>query len=811
MPSSLTELRNSECKLCPLHESAKRVCIMGSGPHQARVAIVGEAPGAAEDEQGRPFAGPSGRLLDKALKELGGIDRKDCYVTNVVKCRPPNNRTPERGEAKVCSSQYLIRELELVAPEYVLLLGNTPLLHVFGKSGITKHHGTLFTRKFGAHSATCMPTIHPAAVLRNPKWGSPFGADIHRLGQLLRGESSGVTTKTVHIDSLSKLRALRRELMGASAIAFDIETYTEPADAPQKRSSFQEWHGDESHIVSIAFTWKQGFSAFVLVNHPIAQWDDLDVLQYLKPALERDDCRYLAHNGKFDCRWLAAKGVNVPLRFDTMLAAHLLEENRQKGLKPLSRVVLGADPYGVGEELKNATLMPVSRLGIYNGKDTDYTYRLYKTFHHQLREQPGLARIFGLLMMPASRALVDIERTGVWIDNERWQTRHDEAREKVAALQSYIDRFVPEQYRPINLNSPAQVGRLLFEHLKLPVLLHTAKGAPSTSETVLLRLAGRHKVAAAIIKYRKWAKYLSTYLLPWRYEHSDANGRIHSNYKLFGTVTGRLSGEGGIQQVPRDPFIRSIIGAPPGWKFVQADFSQVELRIAAMIAGEENMLAQYARGEDIHMIRACRMTGKSPDQVEKEERKKAKAVNFGYIYGMGAAKFVLYSFDNYGLTVSLDEAERDRAGFFSDYPALLTWHARQRRLVNRYRQVQSPLGRIRHLPDVVSGEKEVRAEAERQAINSPVQSMASDLMLFALVKLHRIMPRKQALVLGTVHDSILFQIRDDVVDKWAGIIKTTMEDMDSVERAFQCKITVPIIADIEVGQHWGEGKPWYPA
>jgi DNA polymerase-1 len=255
-------------------------------------------------------------------------------------------------------------------------------------------------------------------------------------------------------------------------------------------------------------------------------------------------------------------------------------------------------------------------------------------------------------------------------------------------------------------------------------------------------------------------------------------------------------------------FIRSILGAPPGWTFLQADFSQVELRIAAMLAGERRMLRQYAAGEDIHMIRAVRMTGRPADKVTKEERKKAKAVNFGYIYGMGAKKFVTYAFDNYGIEVSLEEAEADREGFFGDYPALRPWHERQRRLANRYQRVQSPIGRVRHLTDVLSLDRGVRGEAERQAINSPVQSFASDLMLIALIRLHRAMNPERCLVVGTVHDSILFQVRDEFVDKYAKAIKAVMEDMDHVRSKYGADVTVPIVADIEVGTHWGETQAW---
>lgn len=804
------DLRNPDCELCPLHRSAEFVCLMGSGPAQARVAIVGEAPGAREDDQHKAFVGPAGQLLDRSLRELAGIERDDCYVTNAAKCRPPENRTPDRKEAKTCTDTYLWRELEQVKPEFVLLLGNTALRAVTGKSGITKYAGVTSTRVLeSGHKIRVFPMLHPAAVLRNPAWSQNFGTDMFRFGQLVRGKSTSPKTRTVLIKDKRGLQLLRDALRSAPRIAWDIETNVIGAEPPYVRTNFQEWWGEDSRICTISFTWKAGLSAVLPLWHSQSPWRHPDlVLEYLRPGLERRDCTYIAHNGKFDARWMRAKGINIPQVFDTMIAAHLLEENRGKGLKNLSRVMLGADSYDVGEELKDAYNFDLHRLAIYNGKDSDYTFRLFEILREQLMVEPRLKTLFMRLMMPASRAMLEIEQTGVWIDPQRWQERHDQAIQNRDKILNWIRRRAPEDLSNINLNSPKQVGRLLYEHLELPVLLHTKTGAPSTAETVLLRLARRHKVPTAIIKYRKWAKYINTYIGPWWFEHRDQQGRIRSSYRLTGTTTGRLSGEGGIQQVPRDQFIRSIIGAEEGWLFVQADYSQIELRIAAMISRERRMLRQYANREDIHMIRACRMTGKIVADVTKEERKKAKAVNFGYIYGMGAKKFRTYAFDNYGISISAEEAEHDRDLFFEDYPGLRPWHERQRRLAQRYHRVVSPLGRVRHLPDILSQEKDVRAEAERQAINAPVQGMASDLMLFSLVRLHSMMEHDQARIVGSVHDSILFAIREEYVYDWVPIIKETMEDMDEVERTFGCEITVPIVADIEVGHHWGEGTPW---
>jgi DNA polymerase-1 len=774
--------------------------------------VIGEAPGQREDEEHRAFVGSAGQVLRSVLNQVG-IDPDDCYITNVAKCRPPNNRTPENKEIKVCVENYLVKEFDRVRPDFVLLLGNSALRGVIGKSGITKYNGVVWEVEVAAgHKASIMGTVHPAAVLRNPRYKDVFAADIVRFANLTRGVSTEPETKIKLVSKKGHLKYLLEVLMEADEISWDVETATEPVEKPYVRTPGQDWLGDESYITSIAFSVEEGESYAFLLDHPDTPWaSPEDVLEAVRPAMLRKDCKYVAHNGKFDARWLHSKGIPVRQDFDTMLAAHMLDENRLKGLKPLSKILLGAAPYNEEVDTKQTRSIPGRQLLRYNAKDTDYTLRLYHIFRDQLKEEPRIARVFQKLMMPASNVLVDVERYGVWVDPERWEERYLQACENRDKIDRYIQQWWPED-NSMNINSHPQVARLLFEHLGLPIIEKTNKGKPSSREGVLLQLEKQHVVCKALIKWRKWAKYVNTYLGPWKYEWMDDNGRIHSTYKLFGTVTGRISGEGGIQQVPRDPFIRSVIGAPPGWKFLQADYSQVELRVAAMLANERRMIRQFLQGEDIHMIRAMRMTGKTnPQDVAKEERKKAKPVSFGYLYGMGAKKFVTYAFENYGVDYTLEEAQENREQFFSDYPALRPWHDRQRRLARKYGRVNSPIGRVRHLPDIESAEESVRQEAERQAINSPVQSFASDLMLLSLITLHReVLDPRECRIVGTVHDSILFEVREDVAEDYAGVIKETMEDMSLVRRKFGTEVTVPIVADIEIGQHWGEGTPWEP-
>lgn len=787
------EHRNKKCKLCVLHKTAQTVCLMGNGPVPAEIMIVGEAPGFREDDVRKPFAGRSGQLLRSALS-AAGIDPEQCFITNVNKCRPPDNRTPKASEATACRP-YLDAELEAVKPRYILLVGNHAL-KVIKKSGIMKHRGEIY--QFG--DAQVMGTVHPAAVLRNPRYEMLFKTDLNAFARMVRGEKSTKKTKIYLVQDKKSMKAMVKACLGSKAIAYDIES-----------NGFNEFRPD-ARIATVAVTPKKGVSFVLPVHHPQTRWKrPEDVLKILGNALLYSGAKLIAHNAKFDDRWLNHHGIPIHADFDTMIAAHTLDENRLKGLKPLSQILLGVDPWSIDIGDK-AMEIPLKKLAIYNGKDTAYTLELYEHFKRELKDPKNhrALRLFKRVMMPTSQTLTDVERHGLWLDQDRLAQRTIQTQQKVEKIQRKIFKIAKME---LNLNSPKQLAELLFDKLDLPIIETTKGGAASTKESVLLQLSGKHKVADLILEYRKQAKYLSTYLEGWA-ALMDSEGRIHPNYKICGTVTGRLSsgkeqGDKGrglnAQQVPRDKFVRGVIGAPPGWTFVEADFSQAELRVAAHYSQDKALIRHYQRDFDVHMATAMKMTGKPAANVESEERKKAKAVNFGFLFGMGAKKFVDYARDNYGVVVSLDEAKAFRNAFFEEYDGLKPWHERQRRLARKYKQVSSLIGRIRHLPDIDSEDEEVRAEAERQAINSPVQGLASDFNLMAMNILHKMMPPSQCRIVASVHDAILFEIKDKYVKKWIPIIRHTMENLP-LKEMFGVELDIPLKVDIKVGKHWSEGE-----
>ena len=702
----------------------------------------------------------------------------------------------------------------------LLAMGNEALYVSTGHSGIMKWRG----QPTEANGFTVIPTIALGAIERNPSQIQLLYADMRALYGQVYGAPRNADAKPGRIRIIKDEPSLEQffhDVHTADAVAYDLET-----------KSFNELE-DGAFIVTAAFTLSHPDDSMSCWTVPLYHksspckdnWDS--ILRRIAWEVARVPVR-VAHNAKFDCRWLVQFNAPIPCNFDTMLAAHMLDENRFKGLKPLAQMLLDAPPWDITiKSGKNAppwyTQHSLKDILRYNAMDTWHTMRLYKIFRKQLDEDRRVAKIFDKLMMPASQSLVHVERRGVFVHREALAKGASIAQGHLDRIHNALMQYVPEDVdeREVNFNPSGFLRWFLFEHLEFPILT-VGKTGPSVAEGVLTRLQADHphEVLDLLVERVQWQKWNSSFFNPYQ-ELITHDSRLHTTFKLAGTVTGRLSSGKAdadkvtgskasairginLQQVPRDTLVRGIFGAAPGWAFVEADYSQIELRVAAEISGERTLQRLYLNGEDVHMAMAMRMTGKPASQITKEERKKAKAVNFGFLYGMGAAKFVSTAWDNYGVKVTLEEAERFRKAFFQQFPMLLRWHAQQRRMVHKYKRVQSPIGRIRHLPDIVSEQRGVMNEAERQAINSPVQAMASDLCLLALVLLDRDFRRRglQARPIGTVHDAINFEIPIDELPIVLPLIKRTMEN-PPIEKLFGYSFSVPIVADIGVGQSWG--------
>lgn len=826
-------VRNAVCTNCKLsaHTDPEDVCITGSGPSNARVVIVTKTPMGAQS-RGR-------KELVEYFAEVG-LDADTFMWCSALKCSAWT-ASPTKTDQKACAP-YLRREFAEVNPEYVITFGAEAWFAASGHADITKNRGRLFDVAEG--DGQIFPTISPAAVARNPGMRGGLIADLVYFARLLDDDGAKQPpfhTNTGHVTTVvdkDQLRDMLRAVSGAYVASYDIET-----------AGSSEFDTD-AHIVSIAITvaGPDGMASAhtwqIALWHPDSPWLDrwLAVVRFIVNALIKCP-RRVAHNAKFDTKWLRRFGdspANPRLTptFDTIVAAAILDENRPKGLKPLAQMLLGAEPWGINVSSSDWwTKIALPDILEYNGLDTWHTLRVYYVLKRHLAKQPRLVKLFLHLMMPLVQELVPVEQRGVYVDQDRLATNWNTVRANLENIEQELVQGLPPTnpfiktnragvitHDGVNFNPSNFLRWWLFEELGMPVLARGkgkddgSPGDPSVAESVMMSLAEEYPVAKLLLDRVEWNKMDTSFFGPWS-EQLDDNSRIHSVFKPWGTVTGRMSSGKedlekvssskqargvNMQQIPRNKLARGVFGSAPGYVFVEFDYSQVELRVAAFLAEERTMLHLYQTGQDIHMAMAMLMTGKPAALVTAEERKKAKAVNFGFLYGMGWRKFIATAWTNYGVRVTEDEAVAFRKAFFDQFPMLKTWHAKQRRLAYKFGRVETPMGRVRHLPDIFSPDDNVRAEAERQAINSPVQGFASDMACLALVHTARRFRKMglRAYPIGAVHDAVNYEIHLDDAPAALPIIKHTMENLP-LERLFGINLTVPIVADCKVGTHWG--------
>lgn len=393
----------------------------------------------------------------------------------------------------------------------------------------------------------------------------------------------------------------------------------------------------------------------------------------------------------------------------------------------------------------------------------------------------------------------DVERKGVFFDREEFINVQKKYRgieeEKLKELKSHYD---------INWNSPAQKANVLFldkNGENLPVLKRSERtGAPSADAATLKRLAAKgYELPNLMLEYTAANTLNKMFLNRWG-EDSSYDGRIHPSFNLTNVVSGRTScTDPNLQQVPRTKDVRGLYHAPEGYCFFEADYSQLELRIAAHYANEPTMLRIYRENGDIHTETAKLMTGGR--EPTKEERGKAKAVNFGFLYGMSAKKFVDYAYDSYGVVFTLPEAERFREAFFAKYARLLPWHEEQKRLAESLGGVPNLYGRFRKLPNIYSQNWKDRGSAERVSINTPVQGTGSDILLSAAIEVHRELSPYGLSIVGTVHDSILGEFPEENKDWFVKRIREIMLHPALMDD-FGVELKVNLDCDIGVG-NWG--------
>lgn len=517
--------------------------------------------------------------------------------------------------------------------------------------------------------------------------------------------------------------------------------------------------------------------------------DDLRRFRNVVKHIKKEKARTVLQNGKFDTLFIEHHlGLRIPIDEDIMLMGTAYDLVAEHGLKKMAKSYLGVPDWDIKKKDKlggeSTVIVP------YLKCDVQYTWELYQFFYRNMSEQQ--MKIYRELLRPAYRAYRDIERNGLYLDLEALEgvkkKYNKEEKRLLKELKSHYD---------INWNSSAQVAHALFDLEGMPVVYKTGKGAPSTAADVLKELAMKgYELPSLLLQYKDAATRNKMFLNRW--EDDCYESRIHPNFNLTNVVSGRTScNNPNLQQVPRTKDIRGLFSGAPGMILFEADYSQLELRIAAHYANEKTMLDIYRHEGDIHTETAKLFTnGREPT---KEERGKAKAVNFGFLYGMQAKKFVKYALDSYGQVFTLNEAKHVRDLFFAKYSRLLPWHKEQEELCEMQGGISNLFGRFRRLPLIYSPNKWERASAARRAINTPVQGSGSDLLISAVTQINKEL-KGVAWVGATVHDSIIGECRVEDKDYVDETIRRIMKHPKVLDD-FGVELRVPL--DVDIG--WG---PW---
>ena len=608
------------------------------------------------------------------------------------------------------------------------------------------------------------------------------------------------------IETDADVRACIKDIRSSKIISSDLET-----------TGLKPWkNGGE--IVSAG--WGTTDHQWILpIHHIEAKFSSPYGVASLIYAAVPKDCVVVGQNHKFDSGWLKYKGIDFLANFDTMLADFILDENVRHGLEEIAARLFNADPWDIPLKEKQGGA-PIKKIAKYQALDLYWTRKIYFEQVKRLNRDPAVKRLFYALDMKASDLFVDVEANGCYVDpgmledgRKYWQEKRDAASKALDKMfptdRVYKDKKRKAKVNGYNWNSADQVAEVLFERAGLDPLDKTPGGKYSTSESVLLRLARHSPAPKLILELREAEKQLGTFINSWM-EKRDSRSCFHCTFKLHGTVTGRPSCEDpNLYQVPRDPRIRSIIRAPDEWTFVEVDQSQIELRLTAHDADEQTMKFVYQTGGDIHTETVQDIIGiQNPD---KEQRKKGKAINFGFIYGMWWKKFLIYARDNYGVDFTEEEAQDIRKGFFRKYSGLVEWHKRKKQFAHRHGYVASLFGRKRRLPLIYEAPMDFRSldpqqgEQQRQAVNAPIQSAASDLVKAALVELRsRFSWEEELRIIGHVYDAGLFWVRTKYLGDIVPQLKSTFERPKLLDE-LDIEISVPLIGDVKVGP-WGAGE-----
>ncbi|HIF9435185.1 TPA: DNA polymerase I [Photobacterium damselae] len=591
----------------------------------------------------------------------------------------------------------------------------------------------------------------------------------------------------------SRFDAWLEQLKSAEAFAFDTET--------------DSLDYMVANLVGVSFAVEEGKAAYVPVAHDYLdapeQLDRDWVLAQLKPLLEDPNQAKIGQNLKYDASVIARYGIEMQgIKYDTMLESYVY--NSVVGRHDMDSLALRylehknisfEEIAGKGKGQLTFNQIDLEQAGPYAAEDADITLRLHNALYPKVSADEKLLHVFSDIEMPLVPVLSRMERTGVLIDSMKLSAQSQEIAQRLDELEKRAFEIADQEF---NLSSPKQLQAILFEKMGLPVLKKTPSGTPSTNEEVLQELALDYPLPKLILEYRGLAKLKSTYTDKLPKMVNPATGRVHTSYHQAVTATGRLSSsDPNLQNIPvrndEGRRIRQAFIAPQGYKILAIDYSQIELRIMAHLSGDKALLDAFCHGKDIHAATAAEILGLPLDQVSSEQRRRAKAINFGLIYGMSA----------FGLAKQLDmgrgEAQEYMNTYFERYPGVLEYMETTRTVASEQGYVETLFGRRLYLPDIKSRNGLRRKAAERAAINAPMQGTAADIIKRAMVLVDEWIGQQESgrvRLLMQVHDELVFEVQESEIESVAQEIKTLMESA--------AQLDVPLIADIGYGENWDQ-------
>ena len=560
-----------------------------------------------------------------------------------------------------------------------------------------------------------------------------------------------------------------------------------------------------AQLVGLSVSVEPGYAAYIPVAHrgpdaPVQLPRD-EVLAKLKPWLENPAKKKVGQHLKYDEQVLANYGIEMDgIEHDTLLESYVVESHRTHDMDGLALRHLGIktikyeEVAGKGAQQIGFDEVALDQAAEYAAEDADITLRLHLALYPQVAAEKGLEYVYRHIEIPTSRVLRKMERAGVLIDAEKLRRQSNEIATRLVQLEGEAYELAGGEF---NLGSPKQIGQIFFEKLQLPVVKKTPSGAPSTDEEVLQKLAEDYPLPKLLLEHRGLSKLKSTYTDKLPRMVNAETGRVHTNYAQAVAVTGRLaSNDPNLQNIPvrtaEGRRIREAFIAAPGHKLVSADYSQIELRIMAHISGDESLLRAFAQGEDIHRATAAEVFGVTPLEVNSDQRRIAKVINFGLIYGMSS--FGLAS--NLGITRDAAKLYIDR--YFARYPGVAKYMDDTRASAKERGYVETVFGRRLWLPEINGGNGPRRQAAERAAINAPMQGTAADLIKLSMIAVQRWL---DASPVGTrmimqVHDELILEVPDSEL---ADVRKKLPELMCGV-----AALKVPLVAEVGAGDNWEE-------